>query len=129
MLNRFVIQQSVQFHSFVGCSTIFILGGVFTDPEVDIVQQSVRILLFVRVQNDVRVTVVEATWNTESFPFVMDQSLFRTYFIFTKTSKFSPEKLIWNDHVYIFCIYPEGYFSTLGACWPNPRLVMFYKKH
>ena len=76
MLNRFVIQESVQFHSFVGCSTIFILGRVFTDPEVNIVQQSVRIILFVRVQNDVRVTVVEATWKAESFLFGRGQSLF-----------------------------------------------------
>ena len=47
MLNRSIVQQSVQFHCFVGRSAVLVLSRILADPEVHIVQQSVTVRLFV----------------------------------------------------------------------------------
>mmetsp|Transcript_22874 Transcript_22874/g.38881 ORF Transcript_22874/g.38881 Transcript_22874/m.38881 type:complete len:357 (+) Transcript_22874:128-1198(+) len=56
ILNWCTAKNVIQFHCFVSSSTGFILSGVSTEPKVGIVQQSITAFLFVRVQNDVRIT-------------------------------------------------------------------------
>ena len=50
MLNGLVIEKSVQFDCFVGGSSVFVLSGVFADPEMDVILQVVLARFFVGLE-------------------------------------------------------------------------------
>ena len=52
MLNGLVIEKSVQFDCFVGGSSVFVLSGVFADPEMDVILQVVLARFFVGLEHN-----------------------------------------------------------------------------
>ena len=57
VLNRGSSQKVVKFDGLVGSGTSFVLSGVFSEPEVDVPCEGIRIgLLLVGVQDNVRIS-------------------------------------------------------------------------
>ena len=61
VLNWLIFVEGVQLDGLVGSSTILVLGGVTTNPEVKIVFELITFRIFIGVEDDVGITAVEFT--------------------------------------------------------------------